>query len=157
SIWTNDKITGDVSFIKIGENNKFLANAEFTLYQNDAEGNLVAVQKAGNDVTAKSNDKGVVTFNGLRANESYTIKETTAPKGYKLSDVAIEVSVDATGNATINSGVDNVAVPDSEIKNAFRNELIKGSYQFTKVANDGTTTLSGAEFTMTEKQNIMTR
>ena len=68
--------TATLSFTKVNQNGDALADAEFTL----SSDNL----KNTNNRTASSNAEGDVTFSGL-ADDTYTIKETTAPNGYMQS------------------------------------------------------------------------
>ncbi|MCF0149651.1 MAG: prealbumin-like fold domain-containing protein, partial [Clostridium sp.] len=68
----------------VDEEGKFLANAEFTLY--DLDGNVVQVKM--------TDENGVALFESI-AYGNYLIKETKAPKGYLKEDTEIEVVVDS--------------------------------------------------------------
>ncbi len=80
-----DLSAGSVIITKTDEASKPLKGAVFTLY--NAVGNAVR--------TATSDDKGKVLFGNI-AQGNYTIRETSAPAGYVLSDRIINVKMDGS-------------------------------------------------------------
>lgn len=70
----------------------YLEGAGFTLYVADADGDTELSYGEGNVRVSQvgteqfTNTKGVVTFDGLDAQETYYVKETTAPEGYSLNN-----------------------------------------------------------------------
>ncbi|HWS43193.1 MAG TPA: SpaA isopeptide-forming pilin-related protein [Pseudoflavonifractor sp.] len=120
---------GDVRILKTDANGAALGGATFTLY--DAEGRAVASATSGAD--------GGVTFTGIPANVSYTIKETAAPNGYTLSGDVLSISLEAGQVATytvVNHKLDEPGTTP-----------ILGSLSVMKV-DSANARLAGAEFTL---------
>ncbi|WP_436514195.1 SpaA isopeptide-forming pilin-related protein [Clostridium thermobutyricum] len=121
-IFTDAKLNGSIKVTKLGKDGAKLAGAEFTI---TGENNFKKV------ITTDIN--GVATLNNLPWG-TYTIKETKAPLGYKLSD--------KTQSVTINS--EDV----SQIQSlTFNDTQILGKLNITKTGKDGVK-LKGAEFTV---------
>jgi len=76
------KATGVLQLLKVDKDYHPLSGAEFTLY--DKDGNELAKSVSGSD--------GLVLFSDL-ASGSYTVKETTAPSGYKLFSEPLTVEI----------------------------------------------------------------
>ena len=120
---------GDVRILKTDANGAALGGATFTLY--DAEGRAVASATSGAD--------GGVTFTGIPANASYTIKETAAPNGYTMSGEVLSISLEAGQVATytvVNHKLDEPGTTP-----------ILGSLSVMKV-DSANVRLEGAEFTL---------
>ncbi len=75
---------GSFTVWKVDKNNQPLDGAVFGLY--DSEGNL-EIQGAPTD------DEGMVTFGEFKEAATYTLKEITAPTGYKKTDATWTVTV----------------------------------------------------------------
>lgn len=78
----------DLKITKTNENGKVLKGAEFTLYSDKECTKVVDTQV--------SDENGVLSFKGLKVEETYYFKETKAPKGYRIP-------VDENGNAYVHS------------------------------------------------------
>ena len=65
-----------------------LADAEFQLYQKDAEENVIETSK----VTLTSGSDGIALTKGLKAG-TYYLKETKAPEGYVCSDAEVTIVI----------------------------------------------------------------
>lgn len=148
------KIRGDIKFTKEGENSDPLKGAVFTLCQ--ADGTTAVKDSDGKDVTAASDDSGVVTFSGVEYG-IYKIKETGAPKGYNLSSQVLTADVKDNG-AVVNaqpvensSGIDPYILSDTKIR---------ANIQFTKTGeNADAAGLKEAEFALYKDsscQNVVT-
>ncbi|MBV4417846.1 LPXTG cell wall anchor domain-containing protein [Clostridium tyrobutyricum] len=81
--FTDIRITADIEITKIDTNGKVLPGAEFTLYK---DGKAV-------DITV-SDSNGRAKFQNVDYG-TYTIKETKAPKGYKLNDSILNVDINS--------------------------------------------------------------
>ena len=90
--FTNTKIRADITLTKVDKAGKPLAGAKFALRDKDGK----TVQEA---VSAAN---GLVVFERV-AYGTYTVVETAAPAGYKLTDKAIEVKVAVEGQ-TVDAG-----------------------------------------------------
>ncbi|ENZ03537.1 hypothetical protein HMPREF1092_00724 [Clostridium thermobutyricum] len=121
-IFTDAKLNGSIKVTKLGKDGAKLAGAEFTI---TGENNFKKV------ITTDIN--GVATLNNLPWG-TYTIKETKAPLGYKLSD--------KTQSVTINS--EDVSQVQSL---TFNDTQILGELNIIKTGKDGVK-LEGAEFTV---------
>ncbi|WP_278320275.1 MSCRAMM family protein, partial [Clostridium thermobutyricum] len=111
-IFTDAKLNGSIKVTKLGKDGAKLAGAEFTI---TGENNFKKV------ITTDIN--GVATLNNLPWG-TYTIKETKAPIGYKLSD--------KTQSVTINS--EDVSQLQSL---TFNDTQILGKLNITKTGKDG--------------------
>lgn len=120
---------GDVRILKTDAEGAALGGATFTLY--DAEGRAVASATSGSD--------GGVTFSGIPANASYTIKETAAPSGYLLSGEVLSIQLTAGQVATYTVVNRKSDVPGTT--------PVLGSLSIMKV-NSAKAPLAGAEFTV---------
>lgn len=91
--YLNEKALGSFSFQKTDSyDNSPLSGGTFTLTGNDY---------AGNPVTkTASSVGGTVTFIDVPLGDDYTIKETTAPSGFKLSTVEIKATVKYNADKT---------------------------------------------------------
>ncbi|WP_317312353.1 SpaA isopeptide-forming pilin-related protein, partial [Clostridium thermobutyricum] len=117
------RLNGSIKVTKLGKDGVKLSGAEFT------------ITGANNFKTVITTDiNGVATLNNLPWG-TYTIKETKAPQGYKLSD--------KTQTVTINSN------DVSQIQSiTFNDTQILGKLNITKTGKDSVK-LQGAEFTVT--------
>ncbi|WP_251861476.1 SpaA isopeptide-forming pilin-related protein [Clostridium sp. Marseille-Q2269] len=124
--YKDEKITGEIQFFKIGDNDIPLQGAEFTLYK------LSDTTYENPIATAKSDIIGEVKFKNVDYGE-YTIKETKAPEGYSVSNTVLKASITENGKVV-------KANPYS-----ISNEKIIGNIQFIKEGEDKRP-LEGAEF-----------
>ncbi|MBU3193017.1 SpaA isopeptide-forming pilin-related protein, partial [Clostridium algidicarnis] len=124
--YKDEKIKGEIEFIKLGEDKNPIKGAEFKLYK-ESDTNFerpVAV--------AISDENGLVSFKDVEYGK-YNIKETKAPEGYVLSSEVL------TANITEN-GVTIKANPES-----ISNTKIRGNIEFAKLG-ENKSPLKGAEF-----------
>ncbi|HDR7705117.1 TPA: hypothetical protein QCX91_002716, partial [Bacillus thuringiensis] len=121
---TNEKVTGQFEIVKVDANDKtkLLSGAEFEVY------------KGGKKVAElKTDESGKVMSPKLPLGE-YTVKETKAPAGYKLSNKEWKVTIQNEKEV---------------VKVEAENEIILGSLQIIKMDDkDQTKRLAGAEFTL---------
>ncbi|MEK4577029.1 SpaA isopeptide-forming pilin-related protein [Bacillus sp. FSL R12-0074] len=117
---TNEKVTGQFEIVKVDANDKtkLLSDAEFEVY------------KDGEKIDTLRTDKTGKVISGKLEPGKYTLKETKAPKGYKLLKEEIEVVVEA--NKVVQVQVENAK------------EL--GSLQVIKKDAESGKVLEGAEF-----------
>ncbi|MGX5386450.1 MSCRAMM family protein [Bacillus thuringiensis] len=121
---TNEKVTGQFEIVKVDAEDKtrLLSGAEFEVY------------KGGKKVAElKTDESGKVMSPKLPLGE-YTVKETKAPAGYKLSNKEWKVTIQNEKEV---------------VKVEAENEIILGSLQIIKMDDkDQTKRLAGAEFTL---------
>jgi LPXTG-motif cell wall-anchored protein/uncharacterized repeat protein (TIGR01451 family) len=122
------KITGEIEFFKVGENNTPLKGAEFTLYK------LSDTSYTNPLATAISDENGKVNFKNVEYGE-YAIKETKAPEGYIPSRKILTATITEDGKVV-------KANPES-----ISNTKIRGNIEFTKLGEDKNP-LQGAEFNL---------
>ncbi|WP_413564343.1 SpaA isopeptide-forming pilin-related protein [Bacillus cereus group sp. BfR-BA-00999] len=129
---TNEKVTGQFEVVKVDANDKtkLLSGAEFAVYK---DGKKVA--------ELKTDESGKVMSPKLPLGE-YTVKETKAPEGYKLSNKEWKVTIQNENEI---------------VKLEVENEKILGSLQIIKTDDkDQTKRLAGAEFTLKDvKGNVV--
>ncbi|WP_283748369.1 MSCRAMM family protein, partial [Bacillus cereus] len=127
-----EKVTGQFEVVKVDANDKtkLLSGAEFEVYK---DGKKVA--------ELKTDESGKVMSPKLPLGE-YTVKETKAPAGYKLSDKEWKVTIQNEKEV---------------VKVEAENEKILGSLQIIKMDDkDQTKRLAGAEFTLKDvKGNVV--
>ncbi len=124
----NEKVTGQFEIVKVDANDKakVLSGAEFTVYK---DGKKVA--------ELKTDESGEVMSPKLPFGE-YTVKETKAPEGYKLSNKEWKVTIQNEKEV---------------VKVEAENERILGSLQIIKTDDkDKAKRLAGAEFTLKDAQ-----
>ncbi|KXX84919.1 adhesin, partial [Bacillus cereus] len=124
----NEKLTGQFEIVKVDAEDKakVLSDAEFTVYK---DGKKVA--------ELKTDESGKVMSPKLPLGE-YTVKETKAPEGYKLSNKEWKVTIQNEKEV---------------VKVEAENERILGSLQIIKTDDkDQAKRLSGAEFTLKDAQ-----
>ncbi|WP_187393445.1 SpaA isopeptide-forming pilin-related protein [Bacillus sp. E214] len=125
--YENRAIKGSLQVLKVDsvDNTTPLEGAEFTVYDED-----------GNEVDTKATNKdGLVIFDNLAYGVKYKVKETKAPDGYIISDLASKEFNIVTDGQTVNL--------------VFADKAIEGSVKVLKVdALDNRTPLAGAEFTL---------
>ncbi|KAA0792916.1 SpaA isopeptide-forming pilin-related protein [Bacillus sp. BPN334] len=124
----NEKLTGQFEIVKVDANDKakVLSGAEFTVYK---DGKKVA--------ELKTDESGKVMSPKLPLGE-YTVKETKAPEGYKLSNKEWKVTIQNEKEV---------------VKVEAENERILGSLQIIKTDDkDQAKRLAGAEFTLKDAQ-----
>ncbi|MBJ8109954.1 choice-of-anchor A family protein [Bacillus cereus group sp. N6] len=128
----NEKVTGQFEIVKVDANDKakVLSGAEFTVYK---DGKKVA--------ELKTDESGKVMSPKLPLGE-YTVKETKAPEGYKLSNKEWKVTIQNEKEV---------------VKVEAENERILGSLQIIKTDDkDQAKRLAGAEFTLKDvKGNVV--
>ena len=119
-----------VAVLKESPDGTRLKGAEFALYKDDTEIRKVTTNKAG-----------VALFTGLNPG-SYYIKETAAPKGYKLSDKKFDFKIDSngvlSGDGFSGEGLYTLTVKNSPLEYGFKVKKVS--------TNDEGLTLPGAEF-----------
>ncbi|MBU5591670.1 hypothetical protein KQI89_07815 [Clostridium sp. MSJ-4] len=121
-----NKIIGNIEFIKLGEEREPLQGAEFKLYK-ETDTNFESPI-----ATAISDESGRVEFKNIEYGR-YNIKETKAPEGYVISKEVLTANI-------IENGITVKANPES-----ISNTRIKGNIEFTKLGEDKEP-LQGAEF-----------
>ncbi|MDA1952459.1 SpaA isopeptide-forming pilin-related protein, partial [Bacillus cereus] len=128
----NEKVMGQFEIVKVDANDKtkLLSGAEFEVYK---DGKKVA--------ELKTDESGKVMSPKLPLGE-YTVKETKAPAGYKLSNKEWKVTIQNEKEV---------------VKVEAENEKILGSLQIIKMDDkDQTKRLAGAEFTLKDaKGNVV--
>ncbi|MBR3338009.1 MAG: hypothetical protein IKG26_13375, partial [Bacillus sp. (in: Bacteria)] len=128
----NEKVTGQFEIVKVDAEDKtrLLSGAEFEVYK---DGKKVA--------ELKTDESGKVMSPKLPLGE-YTVKETKAPAGYKLSNKEWKVTIQNEKEV---------------VKVEAENEKILGSLQIIKMDDkDQTKRLAGAEFTLKDaKGNVV--
>ncbi|MDT3494814.1 SpaA isopeptide-forming pilin-related protein [Bacillus toyonensis] len=129
---TNEKVTGQFEIVKVDANDKtkVLSDAEFEVYK---DGKKVA--------ELKTDESGKVMSPKLPLGE-YTVKETKAPTGYKLSNKEWKVIIQNEKEI---------------VKVEAENEKVLGSLQIIKTDDkDQAKRLAGAEFTLKDaKGNVV--
>lgn len=76
TLTVEDKVSPfDVKIVKTNEDGKLLNGAEFTLYEDPA---------CTKELDKQVSKNGVLQFNGLKDRTHYYMKETKAPKGYRI-------------------------------------------------------------------------
>jgi len=121
---SNTSIRGNINLIKTNEDLDLLEGAVFSLY-NDS-GSVVATETTGSD--------GEITFTNIVYGD-YTLRETTSPTGYVLSNTVHNVSIVTDG--------ETVQLQSQ----ALTNYPITGSISFTKLNPEGNG-VQGAIFTL---------
>ncbi|WP_445661877.1 SpaA isopeptide-forming pilin-related protein [Bacillus sp. FSL K6-0073] len=128
----NEKVMGQFEIVKVDANDKMklLSGAEFEVYK---DGKKVA--------ELKTDESGKVMSPKLPLGE-YTVKETKAPAGYKLSNKEWKVTIQNEKEV---------------VKVEAENEKILGSLQIIKMDDkDQTKRLAGAQFTLKDaKGNVV--
>ncbi|MDZ5608750.1 SpaA isopeptide-forming pilin-related protein, partial [Bacillus pseudomycoides] len=121
----NEKVTGQFEIVKVDANDetKVLSDAEFEVYKDGKKVETLKTDNTGKVISAKL-EPG-----------TYTLKETKAPEGYKLSGNEIEVVVKA--NEVVQVKVENAK------------EL--GSLQVIKKDAESGKVLAGAEFRLKDE------
>ena len=168
----------DVEFTKVDSTNSNirLAGAEFGLYTDEKAQSAYKVKDK--DVTAISDDNGVVKFEKLPyktdGTTSYYIKETKAPSGYVLSDTVFKAAIAADGKVTITGekGVttladDKTAITNTPTQIIFKKKdanndtkSIKATFKITKdeskLANFGDITDGEGQFEVSSEGTTLT-
>lgn len=106
---------------KYGINNDLLEKAEFTIYS-DSKCTKEILAYSNSELTGtkqstfSTNNKGIIEIYGLKPG-SYWIKETKAPKGYRLLEEPIQININETGDITLfkHGNNDNVKIEDDSI------------------------------------------
>ena len=131
----NEKIiekTGSFQFNKNDNYGNPVNGAEFGLYQDEEV-----------RYTVTSTDAGLVSFSGIKEG-TYTLKETSSPKGYEISKAEVEVTVNNDGTVTFKES--GAVKTGEDLESLYINKIILGSISFTKYINDKKGILAGAEF-----------
>ena len=137
---TGDAVSAQIKLKKTDskDSSKVLSDAVFALYT-DKECTL-PVMETGKPLISTSGNDGVITFTGLYPEQTYYVREMSAPKGYVRSEQTITVIAKKTW-------VDSDAIP-------ITNEKADVTLKVTKVdALDSTKTLSGAVFQLYEDED----
>ena len=138
----NEPYRTDLTFTKVSESDttKALEGSTYGLYK-EVGGSLVQI------ATANSDENGVVTFEGVLTNVVYTVKELSAPNGYRVTKnpITIVYVVDVNGkvvidNSNLDTGDGTIALDESNNIIWLEPEVI---VQFNKVDEEGNG-LSGA-------------
>lgn len=144
---TNAGALGTISFAKISKAGLPLTGGTFTLTGSDYAGREVALSASAVD--------GTVTFTDVPLNatgESYTIRETVAPRGYRRSseELTASVSYDAAKTGVVTSisanTFTNTLLPPSSP------EPVEGSIEIKKTDDSGKK-LAGATFKLYQADN----
>ena len=117
--WKNQKVYGSLKVVKYGKDNALLQGAEFELSGN------------GITQTRTTDANGEVVFTGLPYGD-YTLKETTPPTGYVVSEAlssGVTVTIDSTAEKQV----------------SYTNTTQKGKIEIIK-KNNSNENLSGAVF-----------
>ncbi|MBP1919651.1 SpaA isopeptide-forming pilin-related protein [Youngiibacter multivorans] len=122
----NKVIKGNILISKIGDDGELLEGAEFVLF--------LGSEQFGKPVTTDENGEALIE--GVPYG-TYTLKETKAPEGYVLTDVAKAVEIEVDGETI-----------ELEIKNS----LITSTVSIKKIEAGSTKVLSGAEFTIEDEE-----
>ncbi|MFE6136245.1 SpaA isopeptide-forming pilin-related protein [Bacillus sp. NPDC057893] len=129
----NEKVLGQFEIVKVDANDKtkVLSNAEFTVYK---DGKKVA--------ELKTDESGKAMSPQLPLGE-YTVKETKAPAGYKLSNKEWKVTIQNENEI---------------LKIEAENEKVLGSLQIIKTDDkDQAKRLAGAEFTLKDAKGYVVK
>ncbi|MFD6507366.1 SpaA isopeptide-forming pilin-related protein [Bacillus sp. NPDC060175] len=129
----NEKVTGQFKIVKVDANDKtkVLSGAEFEVYK---DGKKVA--------ELKTDESGKVMSPKLPLGE-YTVKETKAPAGYKLSNKEWKVTIQNENEI---------------VKIEAENEKVLGSLQIIKTDDkDQAKRLAGAEFTLKDAKGYVVK
>lgn len=126
--YKDEKIKGEIEFIKAGEEKKPLKGSEFSLYKE------TDIKFENPIATAISDENGKVNFKNVEYGK-YIIKETKAPEGYILSSEVLTATITEDGKVV-------KANPES-----ISNTKIRGNIDFTKLDEDKNS-LQGAEFSL---------
>ncbi|TGY42055.1 hypothetical protein E5347_09980 [Clostridium sartagoforme] len=131
----NEKIIEKTGLFQFNKNDNYgnpVNGAGFALYQDEEI-----------KYTVTSTDTGLVSFSGIKEG-TYTLKEVSAPKGYEISKVEVEVTVNSDGTVTFKES--GVIKTGEDLESLYINKMILGSISFTKYINDKKGILAGAEF-----------
>ena len=140
NVKAGDAVSAQIKLKKtdLKDSSKVLSDAVFALYA-DEECTL-PVKEDGKPLISTSGSNGVITFTGLYPEQTYYVREVSAPKGYILSEQTKPV-------------VAKKAWADSDIISV-TNEKADVTLHVTKVdARDLTKKLSGAEFQLYEDES----
>ena len=140
--------TGDTASVKLikynDEGSKKLSGAVFQLI--DKYGNVKAT-------SAATGSDGAVTFSKLKYDRDYSIKEITAPTGYKLNSsvYTFQIKTGLNQGTTYDSSDGVLKYSSSDNTNKivtynYRDSIFKGSIEFYKNGVDGV--LQGSVFTL---------
>ncbi|SFN86343.1 LPXTG-motif cell wall anchor domain-containing protein/fibro-slime domain-containing protein [Pseudobutyrivibrio sp. UC1225] len=142
--------TVDFKGLKVDENKKGLANAQFTLYTDEScAEDKIAIMGIGVPAKATSDEDGTIEFTSLSAGviekgqqsvtKSFYMKETAAPDGYVLAENAIwklELTAYADGSKTqkliaVNDAARALSIGDSSNVKAIKNNPIRFAKKLT--------------------------
>ena len=133
-----DPIVGKLTITKVNSEatGTKLSGAKFTLSGTSVFGKV--------SLSGTTNGNGQLTFSNIPyTSGSYTLKETTAPKGYNGVNRTWKVTVNGSGTVTVSG----TGASGSNGNYTITNAPIKKSYTITKVdASDQSIKLSGAKF-----------
>ena len=120
--------TGSIKVVKVDStnNSKTLSGAVFQLL--DQYGNVISN-------SAPTGSDGSVTFSKLRFDIDYSVKEITAPTGYKLSNEVYKFQIPSSST-------------QKTITYNYKDSSVTGNIQFNKVTADTKSPLAGAEFSL---------
>lgn len=104
------------------ENPVKLAGAVFTLYVEDKNGDITLTYKEGEETkqakvkeviaSEPTDSNGETVFKGLDVDQTYYVKETTAPEGYTVNDTVYKLEgASKDSSVTSTSGTDDNNVP----------------------------------------------
>lgn len=143
---TNRQKYGSVFINKYDDNENPVEDSEFSLFT-DEKCTETARDKDGNELVALTDKRGYILFEGLPW-ATYYIKETRAPRGYKLSEDIRRVEIGYDSDQ-------DICVTDHEIH--VINERKKGSVELCKTDMDNNIIEHQAVYTLYRNDGSMVK
>lgn len=136
----------EIDLVKNGSDDKFNLNgAEFEVHEGESV--------AGKLVATATTDNGMLSFDKLTANATYTLHETAAPAGYELmADVVFKVNEYGSVTFADDDAAEAAGYSVNEENGVMTITAVDKLIEITLNKEDlGGNPLSGAEFTLTGK------